>query len=84
VDTLDYKPYNFMKSTRVNLFEKAQRLILLPIAMLASASASVDAAEISAGNASVLYLTDSGDLYAWGANSTGQLGDGTQVTAACQ
>ncbi|MDQ8208704.1 CARDB domain-containing protein [Coraliomargarita sp. SDUM461003] len=41
--------------------------------------ASLDAAEISAGNASVLYVSDAGDLYVWGSNSSGQLGDGTQV-----
>ncbi|MFP4259667.1 MAG: CARDB domain-containing protein [Opitutales bacterium] len=34
---------------------------------------------LSAGYKSVLYVNDSGDLTAWGANAAGQLGDGTTI-----
>ena len=41
-----------------------------------------DIVRISAGTSHVLAVTKDGEVYAWGLNSSGQLGDGTTVTTA--
>ncbi len=40
-------------------------------------SASLNAASVVAGNRSTFYISGSGDVFAWGANGSGQLGDGS-------
>lgn len=60
------------------------KLLLIPkaglwvtlFAAICSTSTS-NASAVSAGNKSVLYASVEGDLFSWGANSSGQLGDGT-------
>ncbi|MBQ2669153.1 MAG: hypothetical protein IJG06_00045, partial [Clostridia bacterium] len=48
----------------------------------ANASTTMKVAEIVAGRAHVLAVTNNGDLYSWGANNSGQLGSGTGDTTA--
>lgn len=49
----------------------------LPVAV--SLPVDVHITQVSAGATQCLALTDNGDIYAWGSNSNGQLGDGTVI-----
>ena len=53
---------------------------MLCIVAAIAASPSAHAAQVIAGNAHSLQLRDDGTLWSWGANTNGQLGDGTKVT----
>lgn len=52
-------------------------IVGLYLALLFSIAGAASAASVAAGNKSTLYVSDSGDLFGWGANPAGQLGDGS-------
>lgn len=51
-------------------------LLLLPVSAMADAMAKDDFAQVSCGNVHTLALRNNGDLWAWGANEEGQIGNG--------
>ncbi len=69
-----------MKFNRFRFFSDSKRIFLGGIALLCL-NGSLCAATIAAGNKTALYTSDiseGGDLFGWGANGSGQIGDGTQ------
>lgn len=69
-----------MKFNRIRLFTDSKRIFLGGITLLCL-NVVLSAAEIAAGNKTALYtsdISDGGNLFGWGANGSGQIGDGTQ------
>ncbi len=67
-----------MKFNWVRSMRNPQRILMGGLALLCFQATSTNAA-ISVGNKSVLYVDADGEMFNWGANGSGQLGDDSKI-----